>query len=475
MGWGDQGPMRLLLLATTSMLGGVADSVMSPYFCPLARSRGFGASTCGHVISARFCTQIVFILLFGRLMRRVGAWRIYLSAVAICSVFNTMFSLVDLVTSPAAFLVTSVVMVVLSTVGDAGIFCSIYVLAGQEELPCRRGEGSSSGPALMETMYAVGVMVGPPLGGLLYLAMGWRGLAISIGLAMATAGLATAAVGRRKDGDSGEPQAHAEDTKEKYLATVEKQKDPQSEVKKTMTESKHSNTEETLETTVGVDLSTPTSPTVEESKTAEEVGVTHLSAACRPWVAISCLVMVASGVTATWYLATLESHLSLTLGLSPTTVGLVYMCPGLVYALLTPLTGALLDHGIPHLPLILPAILANIAAYTLLGPSPFLPWPPSLATTVIGLLLHGLGLSLTLMPCLSLMTQEAGAKGEAAAGIVTSLWECCELVGGYLGSTLGGVAGEAWGFPMATAPVLLMEAIVISLIIAVLVFQRNTT
>ena len=31
------GGVRLLLLASTSGLGGVADSVMSPYFCPLAR------------------------------------------------------------------------------------------------------------------------------------------------------------------------------------------------------------------------------------------------------------------------------------------------------------------------------------------------------------------------------------------------------------------------------------------------------
>ena len=32
------GGVRMLLLASTSGLGGVADSVMSPYFCPLARS-----------------------------------------------------------------------------------------------------------------------------------------------------------------------------------------------------------------------------------------------------------------------------------------------------------------------------------------------------------------------------------------------------------------------------------------------------
>ena len=31
------GGVRMLLLASTSGLGGIADAVMSPYFCPLAR------------------------------------------------------------------------------------------------------------------------------------------------------------------------------------------------------------------------------------------------------------------------------------------------------------------------------------------------------------------------------------------------------------------------------------------------------
>ena len=69
--------------------------------------------------------QIVFILLFGRLMRNYGATRIYLLAVAICSVFNTLFFIVSLVANTKVFLGLSIVLVVLSTVGDAGIFCSI--------------------------------------------------------------------------------------------------------------------------------------------------------------------------------------------------------------------------------------------------------------------------------------------------------------------------------------------------------------
>ena len=182
-------------------------------------------------------------------------------------------------------------------------------------------------------------------------------------------------------------------------------------------------------------------------------------------MAAACLCMVASGVTSSWYLSSLEAHLSLTLGLPPATVALVYMCPGLVYALLTPLTGLLLDRGVPHLLLLLPAVGANLLGYLLLGPSPLLGLPPSLPATICGLLLHGLGLAVTLMTCLSLMTLEAGAGDEAGAGIVTSLWECSELVGGYLGSSLGGLAAQRWGFREATAGVVGLEAAVLILMV----------
>jgi len=289
------GGVRMLLLSATSALGGIADSVMSPYFCPLARKYGFGSDTCGHILSARFCTQFVFMLLFGRLMRNYGATRIYLLAIVICSVFNTLLFIVSHVNNSNVFLGLSILLLVLSTVGDAGIFCSINVLAGQQELPCiPTKSGGASGPALMETMYAVGTMLGPLLGGIIVHTWGWAVLCLMIGLSMFAVAITTA-----------------------LLEIVAKQ----------------GTLEDGGESHEDVE---------------EEEPVTHLSALCRPWVAVSCFTMVASGVSSTWYISSLETHLSLTLQLSPSTVSLIYMCPALVYAFLTPLTGLLLDRGASH-------------------------------------------------------------------------------------------------------------------------------
>ena len=392
-------------------------------------------------------------------MRNYGATRIYLLAVAICSVFNTLFFIVNHVANSKVFLGLSLVLVVLSTVGDAGIFCSIYVLAGQQELPCTPKErdkgGGSSGPALMETMYAVGTMLGPLLGGIIVHTWGWTGLCLTVGLSMFAVGITTALLelvakqGALRDGGESLKDVDEEDVREngsdvdsgEILSLTE-----QREARRDVGERK-------------------------KSRAFVEEPLSHLNALCRPWVAVSCLTMVASGVSSSWYLSSLESHLSLTLQLSPGTVSLVYMCPGFVYALLTPLTGLLLDRGLPHLLLLIPAVSSNILGYLLLGPSPFLPWPPSPLSTVCGLLFHGLGLSTTLMTCLSLMTQESGASDEASAGIVTSLWECSELVGGYLGSTLGGVAASYWGFPAATTCVFFLQSAVLVIVISMAVYH----
>ena len=362
-------------------------------------------------------------------MKKVGARRIFLLSAAVTSIFNTAFFAVDLVSDEKLFLALSVTLICLASLGDAGIFCSNYVLAAQQTKDLRkRKESGALGPAIIETMYAAGGMLGPLLGGCLLLnlfnlskffpggfifhAAGWTGLLLSIGCS----GLCLT-----------------------ILSILAFRND--AEVTKTPLP----------DFTIG------------EQATADKGSsrVTYLNAITRPLVFISCVAQVTSGMTSTWYLSSLEKHLSTTLQVSPITISLAYMCPGLIYTTLTPLTGLLLDRGLNQLPLLLVGTSSNIVAYLLLGPAPFLPLDPSLAATVVGLLLQGVGISITAITCLNLMMVTTGANSESGEGIVTSLWVTCELAGNYLGSTLGGVADETWGFRGGTTPMLIIEAAIL--------------
>ena len=64
----------------------------------------------------------------------------------------------------------------------------------------------------------------------------------------------------------------------------------------------------------------------------------------------------------------------------------------------------------------------------------------------------GLGQALTLITCLNIMmavTQSASRENNAAK--VASLWESCEMIGGYLGSSCGGLTSDTLGFSGSTA------------------------
>ena len=99
-------------------------------------------------------------------MKKVGARRIFLLSAAVSSIFNTAFFSVDLLSTKKLFLAVSVILISLTSLGDAGIFCSNYVLAAQQSKALRKREDSDAlGPAIIETMYAAGGVLGPLLGG----------------------------------------------------------------------------------------------------------------------------------------------------------------------------------------------------------------------------------------------------------------------------------------------------------------------
>ena len=404
---------RLAALMAVSCVAGATDSVMSPYLCPLVRARtGAGASLCGLMISARFATHIVFVLVLGQAVARLGAARMLVTSALLCGLANMLLASVELITHATTFTLLCFTFLVLSMVADSGVFCSIYVLAAQATAP-QHGEAraglSASGPAWVETLYGCGAMLGPPLGGLIFSRCGFGGVILLLGATMATAALGTWRLYTP-------------------LARPRPQPDPGHE---------------------------------ESAGDTADQQQSYLRILASPVAALCCVLQISSGTVGAWYLSSLQSHLSGTLGLATEQVGLVYMCPSLVYTLLTPLVGHVLDTCAGHVatPLLYLGLTANILGYLLLGPSSLLSHvSPHVASTVAGLVLIGVGQATCLITCLTIILRVTRGSGrEGVAGKVTSVWECCEMVGGYLGSVLGGIAADTHGFRAATTAVLGLE------------------
>ena len=113
----------------------------------------------------RFATHIIFILLFGQLMSRIAARTIFLSSVAFCGLFNTALASIAFVQEQTAFTGITFLFIILSMIGDSGVFSSIYVLAGQSSFTLKteklkKKEANAVGPAWIETMYGCGSMLG---------------------------------------------------------------------------------------------------------------------------------------------------------------------------------------------------------------------------------------------------------------------------------------------------------------------------
>ena len=101
----------------------------------------------------KMASQIFATLFLGHMMKKLGSRRIFLISTAVTAIFNTSFFVVDLVSGGDLFIIISVILICLTSLGDAGIFCSNYVLAAKQTKELRKREKSGAlGPAIIETM-----------------------------------------------------------------------------------------------------------------------------------------------------------------------------------------------------------------------------------------------------------------------------------------------------------------------------------
>jgi len=274
---------------------------------------------------------------------------------------------------------------------------------------------------LQEAVAGVGFMVGPPLGGWLYAAGGFRlpFIVMGAGLLVALPLLPLALPSSTEDAEAEETPAlgvapphgasHLSDSQAAQPAFV--QRPP----------------------------------------------VTFLAVARLPPVLNACCVTLLAGLGFGFIGPTLAPHLRSTLGASERAIGALFGLTALTYALAAPLAGVLSDaHGPVRILALGTALLA--VSYLLLGPSPLFGSraahaAPAGAWTLqlLSLALLGFAAALAFIPCMPAMEAAATARfgdgpasGETVAALYNGVYCGGEALGPLLGSSLVGALGFRW-------------------------------
>ena len=380
--------INIILICFATFLAGLSLSILTPFYPTEALSKGVTVSQTGIVLSSVFVATIIFTPVCGKYMQLLGARKFLILGSLVVGVGNAAFGLLQNVEHHLMFLVLSILINVVIAMGGSCVAPAAYTLAGNQLSEEHRGKGI----ALAETCYGIGTMFGPTAGGVLFDYGGFL-------LPFAVTGVMMISVS---------------------VLSVFFLEDCRSE----------------------------------EEEDGHQISVTWWEILSAPGVGVSVLALMMAGVGWAWYSASLEPFLKHKYNLSASQTGLVFMAFGLSYTVFTPLIGYMTDKGMDGL---LAMIIGNFIiflGFVFLGPAPPLKMIASVNITITALGLQGLGSAFTYIGTLLYMMKAVLDSGlpdkEQTRGMVSSLWVIADCVGGYIGSSLGSMAYDKYGFESGT-------------------------
>lgn len=194
-------------------------------------------------------------------------------------------------------------------------------------------------------------------------------------------------------------------------------------------------------------------PDHQEREPDEQTGAKMLQALKLPGVFLAALSIVITSMSIGFLQATLEPHLR-QFHLSPMVLGLMFVINGGTYALMAPACGWLCDRYVyPKVVTVAGCVLLAVG-FSLIGPAPFIPGETALWMTILGLVIHGLGIAAQLVASFTDALRTAISYGFPnnleTYGLISGLWTSTFALGAFIGPSVAGVLYEFTGFPYAT-------------------------
>ncbi|CAB3221001.1 unnamed protein product [Arctia plantaginis] len=210
-------------------------------------------------------------------------------------------------------------------------------------------------------------------------------------------------------------------------------------------------------------------PKYNDDEDVKPSGPTLLSLMKVPGVVLSAISIMSTSASIGFLQATLEPHLR-QFEFSPIILGMMFVINGAVYALSAPCWGFICDHHYMKPKYVIALGCAFVSAgFLLIGPAPFfdmhtIPW-----VTVVGLVLHGLGMGSQLVASFTDALSTAIASGLPNSietyGLVSGMWTSTFALGAFIGPTVSGLLFDSVGFRSSTLFIFILHIFVALLMI----------
>ncbi|XP_050309517.1 MFS-type transporter SLC18B1-like [Anthonomus grandis grandis] len=200
-----------------------------------------------------------------------------------------------------------------------------------------------------------------------------------------------------------------------------------------------------------------------EYGTDKEKGPSVLKVLKIPGVLLATASIIVTSTSISFLQATLEPHLR-GFNLQPIILGLMFVINGGVYAITTPAWGWICDRFGSSKIVIITGTFFVAAGFSLIGPAPFVPLPTIFWLTIVGLVLHGLGMGAQLVASFGDALKTSIAYGfpnnlETYA-LVSGLWTSSFALGAFIGPSIAGILYDTVGFRYASLFIVVIHLIV---------------